>query len=142
MIEIQLSAKNSMITDAERATPEWARQLTDFLSKLETWSPHDEASEADYYHQRAVVYEALVELAPPGPARDLLLQAYVGFVTHSNLQSEAPVEWYWHARSLLDRMRVDPSASAKVLNAYRASGSVILQLQASLDSLDRAVATP
>jgi hypothetical protein len=115
-LKLRFRPNGRLLEDAERATPEWGRELTDFLASLDEWRPQDEASEADYYHQRTIVYEALVELTPAGPLRDKLLQSYIAFITNSNLQQQSPVEWFWHADSLLDRMR-NAGAGASILAA-------------------------
>lgn len=122
------------LSDADRSTREWQQQLTDFLSQLADWGPGQEKSEADYYHQKCVVFEALIELIPPGAQRDTVLQAYVDFVANSDLQQQSPVEWFMHAHSMLDRVRSTSSGEpAKLLDAYRASGNAVLALYAALE---------
>ncbi len=37
-----------------------------------------------------VVFAALMELIPPGEQRDKMLQAYVDFISNSNLQQQSP----------------------------------------------------
>jgi hypothetical protein len=120
--------------DAERTTPEWQTQLTDYLNAIAAWTSSQEKSEADYYHQKCVVYEALVELIPPGEQRDKTLSAYVNFVGNSNLQQESPVEWFMHVHSMLDRVRSTNSGEpTKVLAAFEASGNSVLALYAALE---------
>ncbi len=122
-------------TDAARRTNEWARQFTDFLSTLGGWGPNAEDSDADYFHQKAIVYEALLELAPPGELSDRALESFMSFLKSSGLAEQRPVEWYWHARSTLDRvMASSPHTAAKLAAAYRSSGNIILTLDAALDA--------
>ena len=119
---------------AQRSTPEWFQQLTDFLSALGGWSPSDEKSEAIYYHEKAVVYEMLVELTPPGRERDRLIQSCVDFMARSNLQQDRPVEWFFHSRTLIERLRNSSSADVpKILAAFENSGNPVLLLYAALD---------
>jgi hypothetical protein len=123
----------TIATDAERSTDEWARRATDFLSTLESRTPGGE-SDVVFFHEKAFAYEGVLRFAPPGPIRAKVLAAHLGFLNQSNLQQQSPVEWYWHARSLLDRAP-DQQARNEVLAAYRESGSVILALEAALDAL-------
>jgi hypothetical protein len=124
------------LTPAERNTVSWKQQLSDFLNSLADWHSSDEDSESDYYQQKAIVYEALLDLAPPGDLRDRIVQDYVDFLVNANLQQDDPVAWYWNARSTLDRLKASAPAEAQQLAAaYRASGSVILQLQSILDRI-------
>jgi len=121
-------------SDADRSTREWQQQLADFLSQLADWTATQEKSEADFYHQKCVVFEALMELMPPSPQRDKTLQAYVDFMSNSNLQQQSPVEWFMHAHSMLDRVRsTNTGEPAKLLDAFQSSGNPVLTLYAALE---------
>jgi len=120
------------LTEAGRATPEWQQQLTDYLAELAGWSASDEASDADYYHEKCVIYLALLDLIPQGPAREKMLYAFAAFVAGSDLQGQSPAEWFVHANTLRERMRVNPAEVTKVLETYRNSGNAALALFASL----------
>src|SRR6185369_4249987 len=100
------------------------------------WRSSAEKSEDDYYHQRAIVYEALLELTPQGDMRNRVFDEYVAFLRGSNLQTQNPVEWYWHARSTINRLRpTQPTEAARLLTAFAASGNLILTLEALLDRI-------
>ena len=125
-----------MYTAGERDTPAWYEQLTDYLKDLAGWKPSDEKDEATYYHQKAIIYEMLVELTPPGPERDKAIQSFVEFVANSNLQREKPVEWFFHAQSLLNRVRSQSNGEpAKIAAAFVESGNPVLVLYMDLDRL-------
>jgi hypothetical protein len=120
-------------TETDRATDEWARQATDFLSILDSWSASGE-SDVVFFHEKAFAYEGVLRFAPAGPLRAKVLADYLSFLNQSNLQQESPLEWYWHAHGLLDRAP-DQQARNEVLAAFRQSGNVILALDAALDAL-------
>jgi hypothetical protein len=133
-LQLRQAPGGSNYSDAARRTREWSRQLTDFLNTLDGWSASEEASETDYFHEKAIVYEALLELAPPGDLSDRVLEGFMTFLKSSNLSTQRPVEWYWHARSTLNRVGASsPQTAAKLAAAYRASGSMALSLDAALD---------
>ena len=133
-MKLRESPSGQTLSDATRRSREWARQLTDFLNTLADWRPGEEASDADYYHEKATVYEALLELAPTGDVGDRVAGSFVEFLKSSNLQQQNPVEWFWHARETVSRVRADhPERAAQILSEYRASGSIILMLEAMLD---------
>ena len=90
-----------------------------------------------FFHQKAFAYEGVLTFAPPGPIRIKVLTAYLSFLDQSNLQQQSPVEWYWHARVLVDRAP-DQQARSEVMAAFRESGNVILSLEAALDALSPA----
>ena len=131
---MRFGTEGRILTDADRASQEWQQQLTDYLGQLAEWGPGQEKSEADYYHQKCVVYEALVELIPPGPQRDTILTGYLDFIGNSSLQQESPVEWFMHAHSMLERVRSTNSGEPdKVLEGFQKSGNPILALYAKLE---------
>ena len=132
--KLRFGPEGSVLTDADRATREWQQQLTDYLNQLADWGPSQEKSEADYYHQKCVIYEALIELIPASPERDKTLQSYLSFVANSNLQQDSPVEWFMHVHSMLERVRATRSGEpVKMLNAFQNSGNPVLALYATLE---------
>jgi hypothetical protein len=123
-----------VLTDADRSTPEWQERLADYLSALAAWSPDAEKSAADYYNEKSTVYIALVELIPPGPQRDKMLEAFIDFISNSPVQQESPVEWYNQANFMLERVRGSRDGeAAKVLEAFERSGNPVLALETALD---------
>ena len=123
-----------VLTEADRSTPEWQQQLTDYLSALAGWSASAEKSEADYYNEKCTVYIALVELIPPGPQRDKMLEAFVDFISNSPLQQQSPVEWYNQASFMLERVRGTRGGEPeKVREAFERSGNAVLVLESALD---------
>jgi hypothetical protein len=129
---LRFGLNGESLTEADRAKPEWLARLTDYLAELADWSASGEATEADYYHEKSVVYLALVELIPPGSQREKMMGDFVEFVSASDLQRQSPAEWFVHANTLRERMRANPAEVAKVLEKYEHSGNASLALFASL----------
>lgn len=125
------------VSGLTRSSRDWTRQLTDFLALLASWRSNDEDSEEDYYNQKAIVYEALMELVPPGDMSTRLIAEFVDFLKSSAVQQSNPVEWFAHARSTVRRIAPNhPEQAAQLLAAYRGSGNIVLVLEAML-GLDR-----
>lgn len=132
--KLRFGSTGKPLSDADRSTHEWQQELTDFLSELADWTPSQEKSEADFYHQKCVVFEALIELIPPGTQRDRTAQAYVDFIGNSNLQQQSPVEWFMHAHSMLERVRSTSNGEpAKLLDAFQSSGNAVLALYTAIE---------
>ena len=135
-LKLRQGPDGQTLAEAARQTREWRRQLGDFLNRIAEWKPTQEKSEEDYYHQRAIVYEALLELTPGGDVRDRVLDEYVTFLKTSNVQQRNPVEWYWHASATLKRIRTSrPMEAQRLLAAYESSGNLVLMLEAILERL-------
>ena len=130
--KLRFTSDGKLIPESARASQEWQDKLTDFLSQLAAWTSSQEKSEADYYHEKCVVYEALVELIPPGAQRDKTLQAYLDFIGNSSLQRESPLDWFMHANWMLERVSNSSNGEpAKLLSAFERSGNTVLVLYAA-----------
>ncbi len=135
-LKLRTTPDGHAYAEAERSSPEWQAKLTDFLSELAGWTSDQEPSEADYYHEKCIVFEALVELVPPGPQRDKVLADFVDFISNSNLQQQSPVEWYMQANSMSERVRPYPQGElAKLLEDYQHSGNPVLTLEVTLEKV-------
>jgi hypothetical protein len=133
-------AIGAALSEADRRTPEWEVRLTEFRNELSDWDERAEASAEDYFHQKCVLYWALLELVPPGGAvRDLVLTDYVAFLRKPTIQQDSPLEWFMHIRDLLDLSRRTapemPPKRTKLLDAFNASGDPVLRLYANLERL-------
>lgn len=135
-VKLRFKDRGTVYSDAERDTPEWRQQLTDYMKELGDWKPSDEEDEAIYYHQKAIIYDMLVELTPRGPERDKAIAAFVEFVANSNLQRERPAEWFFQAQSLVTRARNSSGEPAKILAAFENSGNPVLVLYSGLEELN------
>lgn len=133
-IRLRSKENGNPYTSAERDSDAWYQRLTDYMKDLADWRPSDEKDEATYFHQKAIVYEMLVELIPRGRERDNAIQSYVDFVANSNLQREKPVEWFFHAQSLVTRIRnLNQDEAAKITAAFENSGNPVLLLYTELE---------
>jgi hypothetical protein len=114
--------------------PERKEQFAELLKNVADWNASSENSEADFYHQKAMVFLALTELAPTGQDRDHLVADYVAFVGNSGLQQQSPAEWFLEPRDMLERVRnTNNGEPAKLLEAYASSGNPVLVLYAALE---------
>jgi hypothetical protein len=131
--KLRFSQNNALLSEADRSTPEWQQQVTDFLNQIAGWTADQEPSEADYYHEKCIVLMALIELVPPGSLNDKVLADYVDFIGNSNLYQQSPPEWFLEPRALLDRFTTNASMRTKVLDAYQRSGNPVLNLEVALE---------
>jgi hypothetical protein len=130
---LRFGSGNKELTLAERSESSWQQELNGFLSRLLDWDINHEGSEADYFHQRCVLFSGLIELLPAGPARESMVKEFTVFLSSSPMQNDSRIEWFMHVDSLLKR--VDRDERIKVLGWLRDSNSVVLALQANLGQL-------
>jgi hypothetical protein len=119
------------LTPEERGTVEWREQAAQFLNALAAWESGHEKSEADFFHQKAVLFSGLIELIPPGDLRDRVLHSFLDFLRQNRMQRESRVEWFFHARQLMQVRGKDDRP--KVIEAMGNSGDPVLQLYAALE---------
>ncbi len=134
--KLRFNSAKQPLSDSDRATPEWRQQLADYMSELANWGPSGEKSEADYFHQKCLVFVNLVDLIPPGPDRDEVVAAFVDFISNSGLELQSPVEWYLEANTMLERVRgAGAGEPDKVREAFEGSGDPVLSLSNELEKL-------
>ena len=125
-----------VLTLEDRKTNEWQAQLAETLNAVESWKPGPAETEADYFHQRCLLYETLVELTPPGVKRDNVIASFLGFLTNSSIQSESPAEWATHGLEILTRLRQSSDSDAdRLFEAFLRSRSPALVLLARMERL-------
>jgi hypothetical protein len=121
------------LSDADRATPEWQQQLADYLNLIASWTQDQAESDAVFYHEKCLVYTALLDLVAPGPQSDKILADYVDFVSNSSLYQQSPAEWFVEPHTILDRSQNIPAQHTKVLAAFQDSGNPVLALEVALE---------
>jgi hypothetical protein len=130
--KLRFNAAGQLLTDSDRASPQWRQDLSDYLNLIAGWTPDQEPSAAIYYHERCLVYTSLLDLVPSGAEREKILAEYVDFVGNSSLYEQSPPEWFAEPHTLLNRSRSD-DARRKILDAYQGSGNPALLLTVALE---------
>ena len=107
---------------------------------LAVWVPSDEKSEEDYFHQKCVIYEALIKAIPADKQydrlRDEVLRDFTTLLSVSQLQKAKPAEWFLHAKILIDRANTAmPRERDKLIPLIYNSRSTILHLYLQKEEL-------
>ncbi|MFL6333974.1 MAG: hypothetical protein ACJ754_11735 [Pyrinomonadaceae bacterium] len=130
---LRFGTGKTKLTDAQKMLPEWQTELAEYLNELESWGSETESSEADYFHQKCVLYGALVNIVPEGPGREQVVGSLVGFLKDNFVQRESRVEWLWQANSLIRLMQpAKGEGDMGVLERLSVSGDTNLRLYAEL----------
>ena len=79
------------IPAAVRRTKEWGDQADLLLTAIEQWAGHREATERDYFYQKAALFTGLIDLTPAGILRTRAIRALIDFLRHSDLDARSPV---------------------------------------------------
>ena len=133
--KLRSASSAQLLSDDDRATAAWQQQLADYLNLIADWTQDSAESDAVYYHEKCLVYTALLDVVPPGPQSDKILADYVDFISNSSLYQQSPAEWYVEPHTLLDRAQTNPAKLPKVLEAYQNSGNPVLTLEVALEKI-------
>jgi len=118
----------------ERKSFAWNFQLADYLKQLESWNAEDEDSPADFFHQKCVLYEGLVELVPEKSQRVKIINSFVRFLELNTFQTESRIEWFLHVEGLFSRAATaSDEALTEVTQALLRSRDPTLSLYARLE---------
>jgi hypothetical protein len=131
--KLRFSSAGKEYRDQEKESAEWQSELSEFVRELASWNAADEKSEEDYFHQKCVVYYALLKIIPAGAqydgVMDEALRDFATLLSSSPLQKEKPAEWYLHAKTLIDRVNTaQPRERDKLTNLIYSSRSTVLHL--------------
>jgi hypothetical protein len=135
--KLRYASSSQLLSDADRATAEWQQRLADYLNLIASWTQDQAESDAVFYHEKCIVYTALLDLVPTGPQSDKILADYVDFVGNSSLYQQSPAEWYAEPHTLLDRSLNNGAQHSKVLEAFQGSGNPVLALEVMLEKTFR-----
>jgi hypothetical protein len=105
---------------------------------MSQWRSEHEASEADFFHQKCVLFHALLDLTPSDVTKERVFNNYLNFLKLNRFQRESLIEWYWKVRELNRRLNTpDKAERAWMLESLSASGDQVLQLMAKLETVLR-----
>lgn len=140
MRKLRFKSPGKEFNAQEKESAEWQSQLSELMRALASWMPNDENSEEDYFHQKSVLYYALIKVIPADNRYDGLryevLRDFADLLSSSPLQKEKPAEWFLHAKILIDRANTaKPPERDKLISVIYNSRSTILHLYVQKNEL-------
>jgi hypothetical protein len=132
--ELILGPAGRPIPPATRTSPEWQSGLEAMLADLKKWAPGI-SPPADFFRDKAGLYNDLLNLAPAGAPRDAVLSAEMEFLLGAKQQAASRMEWFFPLNALLARTALDPLGYASFAEALRKSSDPVVALYARLEAL-------
>jgi len=124
-------------TETEKESVQWQLKFSQFLSGLERWSGANEQSKLSWFHQRQVLYQGLLEVAPRGPMRSEALRGLVSSLNDGEVETLSRIEWYFYVYHLLQVARtLEPKTRNEVLELMIATNHRALSMYAKLAKLN------
>jgi hypothetical protein len=121
-------------TDDEKDDPKRGEKLTAWLNAMADWRASGAEADADYFEQKCVLYQLLLEAGPAeGPAGETLMREYVTFLRQPARQQENRAGWLLHVQRLLGSTRFGAGAArTRLLTTLANSGDPVLRLYAAV----------
>ena len=134
---LRFGSGSKMLSTEERTSLAWQKELDDFLRSLDTWQAQREKSDGDYFHQKCDLYRGLLNLTSDGIMRDKVISDYIVFLRESSMQQDKRIEWFLHAKPLIDLIGTSQGKEAAQLRETLSNnaGSVI-RLYAEMKKLE------
>src|SRR5260370_36396079 len=123
------------ISEEGRKEKAWEDGWRDFLNEFERWQKHNDETEADYFHESAMIYNTLLELTPAGNNRNRVTALFISFLKTSNMQLTSPPDWLFELRRLLRTRDVPPEDRKHLAEEVGHSGNALMALYADLERL-------
>lgn len=123
---------DSVLKVSDRTTSEWTTEEVDFLSRLDGWGPGSEPSETDFFDEKSILYQSLINVLPAESERSKVLARYVDFLEQTSEQTIDPIEWFNPVHLLLVRCGEARDCS-QVIDALVNSRNATLNLYGKLD---------
>jgi hypothetical protein len=121
----------TVFPEAVRQTKEWRDQADLLLTDIEQWAGRREASERDFFYQKARLFTGLVDLTPPGVVRTRGIRAFIDFLRHTDTDRDRRPLWFALLNRFLEVARSDPSR--EMFAALEESRHPVLSVYARLD---------
>ncbi len=119
------------LSDEQKDTAEWRTQFDDFLRQVDELKPAAGEPEYRYFYRKATALEVLLRTAPPGTARDKVVQQFIAFLAGATFQQESPLEWFAQLYRTASAVKeLSESEYQKLLAEMQRSGNPVLALYA------------
>lgn len=132
---LRFGTAKSELTSEERSSQEWQTRLFEFLHEMDQWNPEDEETEADYFHQKSVLFNGLIGLTSNEMRLDILRQ-FTLFLRDSRVQKENPAQWLYYVKQLF---RTGKTLEVKDRDSFfdtaTRSGNTVLAMYVDLDKI-------
>lgn len=134
--KLRFGLGTTVLTAEQKKDADWQLSLREMLNDLTDWDGTKEKSEADFFHQKSILFEGLLGIVPSGPERDSVLNAFISFLNKPHIQQDSRIDWFLHVDGLIKATRsfTEPERS-KILKTLKGSGDLMLQLYANLENL-------
>jgi hypothetical protein len=121
------------VPERVRRTDEWRNNADRFITELNQWTGHGEASERDYFYQKATLFVNLIDLMPSSSVRVRGLRDFIDFMRHADTDRDQRALWFVFVNRLLELAR--GNNRRETLALMEQSGQATLSTYARLERM-------
>lgn len=102
---LRFGSGSQLLSVAERSSPDWQAEMANYLEAMASWTDEDEKTTTDYFHQKFILFDSLLNLLPDSsPARERVLGNLLALLDFTTLRRDHLLEWFLQANKLLMRV--------------------------------------
>jgi len=116
-----------------RQTEEWLTRAEHLLVNIDQWTGNGEASDRDYFYQKASLYVALLDLVPRSKLRGKTIDSFIEFLRHKDEDRSGQPLWFAFVNHLLELSRGDDRT--EILRRFEDAHHPALWVYAQLEQL-------
>ena len=121
------------VPERVRRTDEWRDNADRFITELDQWTGRSEASERDYFYQKATLFANLLDLMPSSAVRIRGLRDFIDFMRHADTDRDQRALWFVFVNRLLELSR--GNNRRQTLTLMEQSGQPTLSTYARLERI-------
>jgi hypothetical protein len=102
--KLRFTKDNIPLSDSEKETPEWEADFSQLLNDIGAWLPDDDISEEDYFHQKCIFFQTMLEIIPEKNTelRQRVFRDLMSFLNSSQMQRSNSIEWLLRVQTFLN----------------------------------------
>ena len=138
--KLRFTSQDKEISEVEKEQDEWQVGFSQLLNDVVAWTPNDILADQDYFHQKCIFFQSLIEIAPKDKLelRVNAFNQYLFFVSNSSMQRENRAEWLMQAQRLLDLIVAAREEEKIILQAaLEKTSNVTLNLYLKLKTFNK-----
>ena len=116
-----------------RESEAWLNRAERLLVDIDQWTGNGEASDRDYFYQKASLYVALLDLVPRSKVRIKTIDSFVEFLRHKDEDRSGQPLWFAFVNRLLELSR--DADGTDILRAFEDAHHPALWVYAQLERL-------
>jgi hypothetical protein len=140
--KLRFADSGGEISEDQKESDEWKIPFLEFLNDIVAWSPNDNLSDIDYFHQKCTFFLAILEIVPKNDSdlRVQVLKNYSFFLSNSKEQRENTAEWLMQVQRLLHIIAIsNQDEKLKLADVMEDTKNTAMLLYFKLKTFDKPV---